>query len=136
MRAQPGAQQRPEPFHGVDVDFMEAIAVFVAGIFARAVADALVLVAPAWQAGVDIVFIRVDPRSLGDGRLDLWFDRCLFNVLQHMKNDLPAALDQSEDGRFLLFQSAAARRSLEAPAPARAAFFWVAAGLPLWPATT
>jgi len=30
VRAQPGAQQRPEAFHGVDVDLAEAVAVFVA----------------------------------------------------------------------------------------------------------
>src|SRR3712207_9114365 len=29
MRPQPGAQQRPEPFHGVDVDLAEAVAVLV-----------------------------------------------------------------------------------------------------------
>src|SRR3954462_13998441 len=32
VRPQPGAQQRPEPFHGVDVDLAEAVAVLVAGI--------------------------------------------------------------------------------------------------------
>ncbi len=32
VRAQPGAQQRPEAFHGVDVDLAEAIPVLVAGI--------------------------------------------------------------------------------------------------------
>jgi len=136
MRAQPGAQQGPKPFGCVDVDFMKAVAVLVAGIFALRVTDAAMLVAPFRQAGVDIVFIRVDQRSFDDGRLDLWLDRRLLDIGQHVKHDLSAALDQTEDGRLLLFQSAAARRSLEAAAPARAAFFWVAAGFPLWPATT
>ena len=34
VRAQPGAQQRPEPLHHVDVDFAEAVAVLVAGVLA------------------------------------------------------------------------------------------------------
>src|SRR3712207_9557499 len=42
VRAEPGAQQRPEAFHGVDVDLAEAVAVFVAGVFAPPVADGLV----------------------------------------------------------------------------------------------
>jgi hypothetical protein len=33
------AQQRPNTFHGVDVDLVEAIAVLVARIFASAVTD-------------------------------------------------------------------------------------------------
>ena len=37
VRAQPGAQQRPEPLNGVDVDLAEAVAVFVAGMFAAPV---------------------------------------------------------------------------------------------------
>ena len=42
MQSQPGTQQRPEPFHGVDVDLAEAVAVLVAGILAAPVADGTV----------------------------------------------------------------------------------------------
>src|SRR3982751_1324115 len=37
--AEPGAQQRPEPFHGVDVHLAEPVPVLVAGVFAASVAD-------------------------------------------------------------------------------------------------
>ena len=140
-----GAQERPEAFHGVDVDFMEAIAVprdegpracFVTGVFALAVADGLVLVAPDRQAIVDVILIRIKLRTFRYDLLDYRFDRLLLDIGQHVENDLSASLDQSEDGRFLLFQSAAARRSLEPPAASLAAFFWVATGSPLCPATT
>jgi len=67
VRAQPGAQQRPEAFHGVDVDLTEAVAVFVASVFAAPVADSLMPVAPGWQARVDAVFVRVDKGARGDG---------------------------------------------------------------------
>ena len=39
MRAQPGAQQRPETIYGVDVDLAESVAILVLGVFATAMAD-------------------------------------------------------------------------------------------------
>ncbi len=53
MRAQPGAQQRPEPLDRVDMDLAEPVAVLVARVLAPPVVDRLVLVAPGGQAGVD-----------------------------------------------------------------------------------
>ncbi len=94
------------------------------------------LIAPVWQATVDIIFVSVDLSPFCHARLDNGLDRRLLNIGKHAKKDLPTSLDHSEDGWLLLFKSAAARRSLEASAPAWTAFFWVAAGLPLWPATT
>src|SRR5215203_3832285 len=44
VRAEPGAQQGPEPFHGVDVHLVEPVAILVAGVFALSVADRLVLI--------------------------------------------------------------------------------------------
>src|SRR3954470_14678217 len=46
VRAQPGAQQRPEALDGVDVDFAETITVLVARKLATGVANCLVPVAP------------------------------------------------------------------------------------------
>jgi hypothetical protein len=46
VRAQPGAQQRPEALDGVDVHLAEAVAVLIARILAAPVADCLVPVAP------------------------------------------------------------------------------------------
>src|SRR5829696_3959602 len=46
VRAEPGAQQGPEPFHGVDVHLAEAVPVLVAGILTPGMADRLVLIAP------------------------------------------------------------------------------------------
>ena len=47
-----------------------------------------------------------------------------------------AALDQSEDRRLLFFQGAATAFTFQSPPASLATFFWTAAGLPLWPATT
>ena len=41
VRPQPGAQQRPNAFHGVDVDFAEAITILVSGILAPAMVTVL-----------------------------------------------------------------------------------------------
>ncbi len=136
MRAQPGAQQRPEPLHRVDVDLAKAVAVLVTGILAAGVADRLVLVAPGWQAGVDAILVCVDEGARGDGGGDDRHDRALPHVGQQAQHDLAAALDQPEDGRLVLRQRTAARRACQlapAPEPARLA---TAAGCPLCPATT
>ena len=49
VRAQLGAQQGPEPFHRVDVDLAEAVAIFVTGILAAPVADRLVPIPSAFS---------------------------------------------------------------------------------------
>jgi hypothetical protein len=41
MRTQPAAQERPEPFHRVHMDFTQAIAIVIACEFASAVVDTL-----------------------------------------------------------------------------------------------
>src|SRR3954469_12027350 len=72
VRPQPGAQQGPEAFDGVDVHLAEAVAVLVAGVFAAPVADALVLVAPDGQAGVDAILVGMDERTPGYTGLAVW----------------------------------------------------------------
>src|SRR3954462_2478000 len=115
---------------------MEAIAVLVARIFAAAVTDGLVLVAPHRQASVNAVLVGVDHRAFDDHGLNDRFDRFLLYIGQHPENDLPIALDQAQDRRLFLLERAAAARSFESPAPPGPTFFWTAAGLPLCPATT
>jgi hypothetical protein len=41
MWSQPGVQQRPEPFHGVDVHLAEVVAILVAGILAASMQTVL-----------------------------------------------------------------------------------------------
>ena len=92
VRAQPGAQQRPKALDGVDVDLAEAVAVFVASVFAAPMADRLVPLAPGWQAGVDAILVRVDKGAWNDSGGDDRLDRDLPHVGQHAQHDL-AALD-------------------------------------------
>src|SRR3954463_4844773 len=136
MRAEPGAQQGPEPFHGVDVHLAEAIPVLVAGVFAAPVADRLVLIAPGGQAGVDAILVGMDKRALGyRGRNDR-LDRGLLHVGQHGEHYLTTALDQAEDGRLVLLPRAPTRRAGQPPTAPEPPLLATAAGWPLWPATT
>src|SRR5215212_3687959 len=131
VRAEPGAQQRPEALHRVDVDLAEPVPILVPGV-----ADRLVAVAPPLQAGVDAVLVGVHEGARRDGRLDHRPDRRLPHVGQHAQDDLAAPLEQAQDRRLLLRQRAAAGCGPQPPASAGAPLLTTAAGLPLWPATT
>lgn len=93
--------------------------------------DGLVAVTPIFQAGVDIVFVGVDQSALGDGLLDDRLDRHLLNIGQQVENNLTAALDQGEDGRFFLLESAATRGAPQPPPPPASPLFSTLAGWPL-----
>jgi hypothetical protein len=123
-------------FDGIDVDFAEAVAILITRILAPPMADRLVPVAPARQAGIDGVLVGVDERARRDGRLDDRLDCCLPDIVEHLQNDVAVALDQAEDRWLLLLQGAPAGGSFEPAAPSEAAFLATAAGLPLCPATT
>src|SRR3954452_991629 len=108
----------------------------VPGILAVGMADCLVRIAPGLQTGIDVILVGVDlaPRSDrgGDGRLD----RPLLHIGQHAHDQLATTLDQPEDGRFVLLQRAASRRTRQAAPAPEPPLLATAAGWPLWPATT
>src|SRR5215211_5356915 len=135
VRAEPGAQQGPEPFHGVDVHLAEAVAIFVAGVFAAPVANRLVLIAPGGQAGVDAVLVGVDEGALSNGARDDRLDRPLLHVGQHAQDHWPTPLDQTQDGGLVLFRRAPTRYAPQLAAPPRSPPLATAAGWPLCPAT-
>jgi len=135
MRAQPRSQQGPQAFHGVDMYFMKTVTIIIPSIFATAVTDAFMNVAPLFQAAINVVLIRVNTRTRRYRRLDEWLDRPLLDVGQHPNHDLATTLDHPEDRGFLCGKCAAAALPLEASAPAAPPFFSTASGFPLWPAT-
>src|SRR3954466_10229981 len=102
MRAEPGAQQGPEPLDRVDVDLAEPVSVLVAGVLAAPVTNRLVLVAPGWQAGGDTILGGVDGGAAGDGGRDDRLDRDLLHVGQHAQDHLATTLDQAENGWLVL----------------------------------
>ena len=70
MRAQPTAQQRPKTFHGIHMYFTKAVAIFISGIFAPAMIDTLMCIAPSLKTGINAVLIRVNQGSWLDGVFD------------------------------------------------------------------
>jgi hypothetical protein len=66
VRPQPGAQQRPDTFHGVDVDFAEAITILIPGILAPAMVNCPMTEAPLRQSAIDRVLVGVDQAAEGD----------------------------------------------------------------------
>src|SRR3954469_21192598 len=115
---QPGSQERPEAFHGVDVDLAEAIAVLVAGVFASTMTDGLVTVAETRESGIDAILVSIDVRAFGDSLLDDRMEGRLLDIGQHPEHDLAAALDHAEDRRLFLLQGAAPAAALQSVAPA------------------
>jgi len=82
------------------------------------------------------VFVRVDEGARGDSSRDDRPDCPLLHIGQHMQDHLAAVLDQAEDGRLVLLQRAAARRTCQPAAPCKPPLLATAAGRPLCPATT
>src|SRR6476646_10589597 len=108
MGAEPGTQQRPEPFEGVDMHLTEAIAVVIPGVLPRRMADRLVAVAPLLQPAVDVELIGVNQTPLGDRLLDQRADGYLLDVLQHPDHHRAAPLQHPENRRLLLGQGSPA----------------------------
>src|SRR5712691_3166552 len=131
MRAKPRSQQGPKAFHGVDVYFMKAITVIIPSIFATAVTDAFMLIAPLFQAAINVVLIRVNTGTRRNRRLDEWLDRSLLDVFQHPNHHLSTALDHPEDRGLLRCEGAASAFALESSAPAAPPFFFHLIRLPL-----
>src|SRR4051812_31995345 len=98
MRAEPRAQQGPEPLDRVDVHLAKAIPVLVAGVLAAPVTNRFVLIPPGLQAGVDAILVGMDERAFGNRGRDDRLDRRLLHVGQHVQDYLTSALDQAEMG--------------------------------------
>src|SRR3954471_725743 len=123
-------------FHGVDVDFAEAITILVTGILTSTMMNSLVTEAPFHQSAIDRILVGVDQAAEGDAAQDQRLDRRLPNIGQQMQDYGAAALNHAEDRGLLLLQGASARHAFQAAPTAWSTFFATAAGWPLWPAVT
>ncbi len=126
MRPQPGPQQRPESFDGVDVHFVKAIV--VAGLLSMRVAHAVMFIAPFGQPMIDVVFIGVDQGSGSNRPADQRTDGDLLYVRQHPHHDLASPLNHPKNGRLFFLQGAASPRAFQPSATPGPAFFFTAAG--------
>src|SRR5918912_131439 len=89
MRTQPTAQQRPEAFHRIHMDFTKAIAVFMACKLASSVVDTLMVVAPNLQTGIDAVLVCIKQCAWMNGVFDQGLDRLLLHISEQMDHHVP-----------------------------------------------
>jgi len=105
METQPGAQERPKAFPGIDIDFTETVFVFITSIFTRAMTHGFVEVAPLTQGGVDGVLIGVGLSTRCNSCFAQGFNGGLLDIGKHPNHDLSTplnhagalALEQSDD---------------------------------------
>src|SRR2546425_5460754 len=102
MGAQPTPQQRPEALHCIHMDFTKAVAIFISGVLASSMVDALMLVSPRTQASINAVFIRINKRTRGNGLFDERLNSFLLHIRKHVDDHLTAPLNHAKD-RWLLF---------------------------------
>src|SRR5262249_31969288 len=113
MRAQPTAQQRPEPFHGIHMHFTHAVAIVIAGKLASPMVDTLMVVSPATQAGIHAVLVRIHSCPWNDGAFDQGLDGLLLHIRQEIDHHLTATLHHPKDGRSFLLQGASTSFAFE-----------------------
>src|SRR2546427_13024905 len=122
MRTKPAPQQRPKPFHGIHMDFTKAIAIFISGVLASSMVDALMVVSPRTQASINAVFVRINKCPWSNGLFDERLDGLLLHIGHHLDHHLTAPLNHPKDGRPLFLQCASATFSFESASTSFAPF--------------
>jgi hypothetical protein len=113
MGAQPAPQERPKPFHGIHMDFTQAVAIFISGVLASSMVDTLMIVAPSTQTCINTVFICINKRTQSNGLFHEWLDSLLLHIGKHIDDHLTTALNHAKDGRSLFVQGATATLAFE-----------------------
>src|SRR6266436_7533137 len=108
MGAQPTPPQRPEALHGMHMDFTKAVAIFIAGVLASSMVDALLLVSPRTQASIKAVCLRVYKSPWGHGLGDQRLNGLLLPMGQHVDDHLTTPLHHPKDRGPLLLPCATA----------------------------
>ena len=97
-RTKPTPQQRPEAFHRIDLHFTKAVAIFIAGVLAPPMVDALMAVSPSTQARINAVFIRVNHCPWITGVFDERLERLLLHLGPKTEHHLTTTLNHPKDG--------------------------------------
>ena len=78
--AEPGLEQTPDTFHGVDVNVVDAVFIGIPGILPFTLDDRDVNIAPGRETGIDAVIIGVDDAALLDHPGDPGSDGGLLDI--------------------------------------------------------
>jgi len=106
MGVQPAPQEGPKPFHGIDMDFTEAVAIFISGVRASSMVDMLMVISPGTQTCINTVFVRIHKRTWRNSRFNERLNRLLLHVSKHGDDDLTTPLYHPKDGWPLFVQCA------------------------------
>jgi hypothetical protein len=113
MRAQPTPQERPDPFHGLHMDFTKAVAIFIASELAPSMVHTLMLVSPDMQASLHAILVCINKCPWHDGVFDQGLDSLLLDIGQQIDHHLTTALSQPKDRWPLFLPCASATLSFE-----------------------
>src|SRR2546422_3362029 len=91
--------------------FTKTVAIFISRIFAPAMIDALMRIAPSLETSINTVFIRVNQGSWINGVFDERFDGLLLHIGQQVDDHLSTTLNHAKDRRFFLLPRPSARFS-------------------------
>src|SRR2546426_11929002 len=82
--------------------FTKTVAIFISRIFAPAMIDALMRIAPSLETSINTVFIRVNQGSWINGVFDERFDGLLLHIGQQRDDHLSTTLNHAKDRRCFL----------------------------------
>src|SRR2546426_319278 len=88
--------------------FTKPVAIFISRIFAPAMIDALMRIAPSLKTGINAVLIRVNQGSWINGVFDERLDGLLLDIGQQVDDHLSTTLNHAKDWRFFLLPRASA----------------------------
>lgn len=112
------------------MDLVVPIAILIAGVFALAVVDHVVGIAPGGDVIVNPVLVGINLGASGYGGAYEGLNGGALHVGQHMQAHGPVALNEPEDGWFALGAGAASAPPFQAPPPWGAARLAAFGGLP------
>ena len=96
------------------MDVVKAVAIFITSVLASSMVDALMVVSPVVQAGINAVLIRIYPCSWNNRVFDERLDRLLLHIGKHVDDDLTTPLHHAKHGWPLFLRCTTAPFAFEA----------------------
>src|SRR4029453_18144318 len=100
-------------FHGIHMDFTQAIAIVITGEFASSMVHTLMAVPPGRQTSINAVLIRIHQCTGNDGGFDEGLDGLLLHVGHQIDHNLTTALHHPKNGWPLFLQGPSASFAFE-----------------------
>src|SRR2546425_12877437 len=95
------------------MDFTKAVAIFISGVLASSMVDALMVVSPRIQASINAVFVRINKCPWSNRLFDKRLDGLLLHIGHHVDHHLTAPLNHAKDRRPFFLQCASGTCAFE-----------------------